>query len=134
MFFRRDLEAPLKRYKNFPVIAILGPRQSGKTTLAREFFKNYRFLSFEDPAIREFASSDPKGFLREYENTHGLVLDEFQYVPHLLSHIQLDVDEKGRAAYFILTGSQNFFFNESGNNPVTCWKGWYSYIIALFDT
>ncbi|TET34761.1 AAA family ATPase, partial [Candidatus Dependentiae bacterium] len=113
MFFRRDLEKPLERFRKFPVVAILGPRQSGKTTLARHFFKGYVFLSFEDPAIREFATTDPKGFLREYENERGLILDEFQYVPQILSYIQLEVDQKKRPGYFVLTGSQNFLANQA---------------------
>ncbi len=113
MFFKRDLEEPLRRYAQFPVIAILGPRQSGKTTLVKEFFKKHTFLSFEDTAIREFAITDPQGFLQTYDNAHGIILDEFQYAPQILSYIQLNVDLKKRPGYFILTGSQNFLMNQA---------------------
>lgn len=113
MFIKRDIEKALKRYINFPVIALLGPRQSGKTTLVKNYFKNHTFLSFEKPSIRRFAETDPEGFLKEYENDHGIILDEFQYVPEMLSYIQLEVDEKKRPGYFILTGSQNFLANQA---------------------
>ncbi|MCX5921905.1 MAG: ATP-binding protein [Candidatus Dependentiae bacterium] len=113
MFLKRDIEVTLKRYLNFPVVAILGPRQSGKTTLVKEYFKNHAYFSFEDPAIREFAASDPRGFLAENENEHGIILDEFQYVPEILSYIQLEVDLKTRPSYFIITGSQNFLMNQA---------------------
>ncbi len=113
MFLHRDMTKTLDRYANFPVIAVLGPRQSGKTTLVKEHFKNHKFFSFEDPAIREFATSDPNGFLKEQENEYGIILDEFQYVPQMLSYIQLEVDSKKRPGYFVITGSQNFLMNQA---------------------
>lgn len=113
MFITRKLARTIARYKKFPVIGILGPRQSGKTTLVRNYFKQHTFLSFEDPSIREFATQDPKGFLSHYENKYGIILDEFQYVPQILSYIQLEVDEKKRPGYFVLTGSQNFLMNQA---------------------
>lgn len=94
MFFKRKLSETLLRFSKFPVIAILGPRQSGKTTLAKHVFKKHVFINLEDPDMRDFAVKDPKGFLHEYENKHGIILDEFQYVPQLLSYIQITVDEK----------------------------------------
>lgn len=113
MFYKRVQQKTFKEFAKFPAIAILGPRQSGKTTLAKKVFKNHTFLSMEDPDIRDFAKSDPKGFLLEHENKHGIILDEFQYIPEILSYIQLEIDEKKRLGYFILTGSQNFLVNES---------------------
>lgn len=113
MFIKRDLEVVLKRYSKFPVIAIQGPRQSGKTTLAQHYFKKHTFLSLENPRLREFANTDPEGFLKEYENKHGIIIDEFQYAPQILSYIQLEVDAKKRPGYFVLTGSQNFLMNQT---------------------
>lgn len=113
MFFKRDLTKVLTRYSKFPVIALLGPRQSGKTTLVKYYFKNHIYLNLENPELRAFASEDPKRFLKEYDNKHGIIIDEFQYVPQLLSYIQVEVDEKKRLGYFILTGSQNFLMNQS---------------------
>lgn len=113
MFFKRALSQKLKRFSKFPVVALLGPRQSGKSTLARHFFKKHTFISLEDLENREFAKSDAKGFLKAYENKHGLILDEFQYVPDLLSYIQVEVDTQKRPGYFVLTGSQNFLMNQA---------------------
>jgi uncharacterized protein len=111
--YARTLAKTLKLYENFPVLAILGPRQSGKTTLVQSSFPKHKFLSLENPTTREFATNEPKRFLEVHENTHGIILDEFQYVPSLLSYIQLDVDSKKRKHYFILTGSQNFLMNQA---------------------
>lgn len=111
--FKRSLEKILTEYIKFPVVAILGPRQSGKTTLAQMFFKGYEYVSFEDLDTRNLAQNDPQKFLSIYENSKGIIIDEFQNVPDILSYIQLDVDSKKRPGYFILTGSQNFLMNQA---------------------
>ena len=113
MLLKRDLEITLKRYTKFRVIAILGPRQSGKTTLVKKFFKNHIFLSLEDINLREFARTDPRGFINQHDNKNGIIIDEFQYAPDILSYVQLEADEKNRSGYFILTGSQNFLMNQA---------------------
>jgi predicted AAA+ superfamily ATPase len=113
LYFNRDLAKVLKRYSKFPVVAILGPRQSGKTTLAKKHFKKHLYVNLENLELRAFALEDPNRFLREYENVHGIIIDEFQYVPQLLSYVQVAVDEKKRPGYFILTGSQNFLMNQA---------------------
>lgn len=112
-FFKRDLTQTLKKFTKFPVIALLGPRQSGKTTLVKNVFKNYQFVNLETPEVRERAITDPKRFLRELDNKHGIILDEFQHAPDILSYIQVEADEKKRPGYFILTGSQNFLANQA---------------------
>lgn len=96
-----------------PALAILGPRQSGKTTLAQATFPHHRYITLEDPAVRALALQDPRGFLANIENGHGVILDEFQNTPLLLSYIQGIIDAKKRPGYFILTGSQNFLANEA---------------------
>lgn len=111
--FKRDLTSTLKEYSKFPVIALLGPRQSGKTTLAKATFASHRYITLEDVNERTFAATDPKRFLSLNENEHGIILDEFQYVPEILSYIQVIVDEKKRPGYFVLTGSQNFLANQA---------------------
>lgn len=113
MIFKRDLSKTLKQYAKFPVVGVFGPRQSGKTTLVKQVFAKHTYLNFEDPTIRAYALEDPRGFLREHENKHGIILDEFQYVPGILSYIQLESDAKDRPGYFILTGSQNFLMNQA---------------------
>ena len=112
MFYKRDIIKKLKRVSKFPAVAILGPRQSGKTTLAKNYFKKHLYFSLENPMTREFVISDPERFLREHENKYGIILDEFQNAPQILSYIQLAVDEKKRPGYFVLTGSQNYLMNE----------------------
>lgn len=92
--------------KGYPVVAITGPRQSGKTTLARSAFANKAYVSLEDPDQREFAANDPRGFLGNYPD--GAVLDEVQHCPELFSYLQRIVDERRCAGLFVLTGSQQF--------------------------
>ena len=111
--YTRAMIKTLEFYSKFPVIAILGPRQSGKTTLTQLAFKNHTFVSLENPLTREFAKTEPEQFLKTHENQHGIIIDEFQYAPEILSYIQLDVDTKKRKNYFILTGSQNFLMNQA---------------------
>lgn len=90
----------------YPVITITGPRQSGKTTLARSAFADKPYVSLETPDEREFAATDPRGFLARWPQ--GVVIDEVQHVPALFSWIQSDVDAVGQMGRFVLTGSQNF--------------------------
>ncbi len=105
----RDVSPFLKKFAaQYPVIGILGPRQSGKTTLAQQLFPKHIYISFEDIDMRQFAQADPRRFLVEHENKYGLILDEIQYVPSILSYIQTYVDKHDVVGYFILTGSQNF--------------------------
>lgn len=94
----------------FPVVSITGPRQSGKTTLVKSLFGNHDYISLEDPNEREFAVTDPKGFLRRFSG--GVILDEIQRAPALLSYIQGIVDSEDRPGQFILTGSQQFHLME----------------------
>lgn len=111
--FNRDIESIIRDYKQFPVIAILGPRQSGKTTIAQKSFKNHTYVSLEHIKTREFAQEDPERFLQFYDNEHGIIIDEFQHVPEILSYIQINVDSKKRPGYYILTGSHNFLMNQA---------------------
>ena len=113
MIRRKITEDILDGARYFPVIGILGPRQSGKTTIARELFKDHAYLSLEDLDLRAMAQNDPRTFLLANKNIHGIVIDEFQYVPKLLSYIQTIVDQDQKPGYFILTGSQNFLMNEA---------------------
>lgn len=113
MFFQRSLSKTFRRYTKFPVVSLLGPRQSGKTTLVRKYFDKHLYLNLENPELRSFAQEDPNRFLKENANKHGIIIDEFQYAPQLLSYIQVNVDEEKKAGYFILTGSQNFLVNHT---------------------
>jgi len=92
--------------EKFPIIAITGPRQSGKTTFSKQLRPEYSYVNLEDITNREFAKNDPKGFLNTYKN--GAIIDEIQYVPELFSYLQVFTDERNQVGEYIITGSQNF--------------------------
>jgi predicted AAA+ superfamily ATPase len=108
----RDLSARLRSaLASFPVVFLTGPRQSGKTTLARTTEPDYRYISFEDLHNRDEALRDPVGFLRRLEGAPGIILDEAQRVPELFSYLQGFADDR-RGGPVVLTGSQNFLMLE----------------------
>ncbi len=92
--------------QGFPIVAITGPRQAGKTTLARAVFADKPYVSLEYPEEQEFAAADPRRFLARFGE--GVVIDEAQRCPELFSYLQTQVDLRGRMGEFILTGSQQF--------------------------
>lgn len=95
-----------ERLKSYPVVVITGPRQSGKTTLARWVAPSLPYFSLEDPDTRAFATEDPRGFLSQASD--GAILDEVQRCPDLFSYLQGIVDQDGRMGRFLLTGSSQF--------------------------
>lgn len=97
--------------RQYPVLSITGPRQSGKTTLARTLFSKHQYVNFEDLETLSLARQDPKGFLNRY--TSPVIFDEVQKVPELLSYIMVNVDEDPTPGRFILTGSQNFSLSQA---------------------
>jgi len=103
MIKRHILKHLLKVAKFFPAVTILGPRQSGKTTLAKMAFPKLPYISLENPDIRAFASEDPRSFLAKYPV--GAILDEIQRVPSLLSYLQEILDNSKHNGRFVLTGS-----------------------------
>lgn len=100
----------LSAAKSLPIVTLVGPRQSGKTTLVRDVFPEKPYRTLEDPDVRAFASEDPRGFLGGLEG--GAILDEIQRVPDLLSYLQGMVDAHPEPGRFILTGSQHFLLME----------------------
>lgn len=90
----------------YPILAITGPRQAGKTTLAQTTFPDKRYLSLEDPDQRAFAEEDPRAFLARLPQ--GAILDEAQRCPALFSYLQTRVDAEKKMGQFVLTGSQQF--------------------------
>jgi len=92
--------------RDYPVVTVTGPRQSGKTTLVRAAFPRHRYASLEDPDARAFAMEDPRGFLGQFRGR--VILDEVQRVPDIFSYIQGIVDDADRPGQFVLSGSQNF--------------------------
>lgn len=103
----RNIAPVLRRAaQQYPVITITGPRQSGKTTLARSAFPQLPYVSLEEPDVRQFALQDPHGFLSGLSG--GAVIDEIQRAPQLPSYLQTLVDEDAAPGRFVLTGSQHF--------------------------
>jgi uncharacterized protein len=107
MVINRKIEEAIKdALTKYPIIALTGPRQSGKTTLLKHVFPDFQYVSLENPDNRNFAETDPNGFLSRY--TSLVIFDEVQRVPALFSYLQTMVDERGLMGQFILSGSQNF--------------------------
>ncbi len=105
-YIYRDITDAIKNStKYFPVITVTGPRQSGKSTLLRHIFPDIPYCSLETPDLRISAEEDPRGFLDNYHN--GVIIDEVQRFPDLLSYIQGIVDENPDRKFY-LTGSSNF--------------------------
>ncbi len=114
MFIKRDITEQLLAFSRFfPVVALLGPRQSGKTTLAQAVFSQYFYLNLENLDQRAIALLDPRGFLEKLLAHPGVIIDEFQHAPELLSYLQVIVDREKRPGFFILTGSHNFLMNQA---------------------
>src|SRR6201996_7640887 len=108
----RTAEITLKKLATqFKAIALTGPRQSGKSTLARTTFPDKKYVSLENPDVRETALTDTRGFLNNLPN--GAIIDEAQRVPELFSYLQQVLDESNEKGRFILTGSNNFLMLES---------------------
>ncbi len=96
----------LELARQYPVITITGPRQSGKTTLVKKLFADKKYVSLENPDLREMALSDPRAFLKEIQD--GAILDEIQRAPNILSYLQEMVDNSAEKGKYILTGSNQF--------------------------
>lgn len=113
MDIQRKAQAALLRLANqFPVIGITGPRQSGKTTLAKMTFPQKKYVSLDDKEMRTLASSNPKDFLQAFPD--GVIIDEAQKVPDIFDAIKFEVDNKKHApGKFILTGSSQFKLKEN---------------------
>ena len=110
---KRDLTPKIiELLKKFPIVAITGPRQSGKTTLSKFIRPYYKYVNLENLSDREFAKTDPIGFLQTYRN--GVIIDEIQNVPSLFSYLQIVTDERNINGEYIITGSQNFLMMDWG--------------------
>ena len=105
--YKRESEKIIKSLSRvYPIVAVTGPRQSGKTTLTKSIFKKKHYVSLEDLDQRSFAREDPRGFLTQAKE--GLLIDEIQNVPELFSYMQGIVDKNRKTGHFIITGSQQF--------------------------
>lgn len=112
MLIDRKIETELKNVmQEYPVVTITGPRQSGKTTLAKKVYPHFNYCNLEFPDVRLLAEEDPRAFFKQYKAP--LIIDEIQRVPHLLSYIQGIVDQENSNGMFLLTGSQQLQLNEA---------------------
>ncbi|KAF0139238.1 MAG: ATP-binding protein P-loopNTPAse superfamily [Ignavibacteria bacterium] len=110
MIKRKAEKTLLQLAKEYKSVAVIGPRQSGKTTIVKKVFPNKPYVSLENPDVRRFAVEDTRGFLNGYPE--GAILDEAQRVPELFSYLQQILDDRDKAGQFILTGSNNFLLQE----------------------
>lgn len=111
---KRDMQQILKKYASqFQVISIMGPRQSGKTTLAKLTFPDYAYVSLEEEEVARDALNDPRGFLYKYTKKGGVIFDEIHNAPVLLSYMQTYVDTHKKPGQFIITGSHNILLNQA---------------------
>ena len=104
---QRELQTQLSEY---PIVTIVGPRQAGKTTLVRSVLPDYTYVNLENPEIRQFATEDPKAFLKQYPKR--TIFDEIQRTPQLLSYLQEIVDQEQINGQFVLTGSHQLLLRE----------------------
>lgn len=114
---RRISSHVLQLAKYYPAVSITGPRQAGKTTLARLLFPDYRYVNFEDISQRDAFNGDPRAFLEVYAD--NVILDEVQRVPELFNYLLVAIDEDRRPGRFVLTGSQNFLMVDAITQSLT---------------
>ena len=103
-------------FEQYPFVTVTGPRQSGKTTLCRAAFPGLDYANLEAPDQREFAESDPRGFLAQFDE--GAIIDEVQHVPALMSYLQVIADERNCNGLFVLTGSEQFRLSDAINQSL----------------
>jgi predicted AAA+ superfamily ATPase len=126
---QREAAATLRKLASqYKAVAIVGPRQSGKTTLSRFVFPEKAYVNFENPDIRLFATQDPRGFLSNYPE--GAIFDEAQRVPDIFSYLQQILDESNTKGLFIISGSNNFLLQESISQSLAGRVG-YIYLLPL---
>ena len=129
MLLTRTAEKELRTLAGqFKAVAVVGPRQSGKTTLVRMAFPDKTYVSLENPDTRRFAIEDPRGFIAGYPD--GAILDEIQRTPDIFSYLQQVLDENKGKGRFIITGSNNFLLQENISQSLAGRVG-YLYLLPL---
>lgn len=104
---QRDIASKIKQLSGkFPIVTVTGPRQSGKSTLLKNLFPDYKYVSLENPDMRMFATDDPNGFIKTFDN--HVIIDEAERVPSLFSYLQTHIDDVNETGMYMLAGSRNF--------------------------
>jgi predicted AAA+ superfamily ATPase len=112
LLIKRQLITHVRNAATFyPIVSVAGPRQAGKSTMLKQAFPDYQYVSMEDPDIYALATSDARGFFDSY--TEGVIIDEAQKVPNLFSYMQGIVDKKRTPGRFVLSGSQNYLLHRN---------------------
>ena len=112
LLIKRQLITHVRNAATFyPIVSVAGPRQAGKSTMLKQAFPDYQYVSMEDPDIYTLATSDARGFFDSY--TDGVIIDEAQKVPNLFSYMQGIVDKKRSPGRFVLSGSQNYLLHRN---------------------
>lgn len=101
----------LEMIGKYPIVTLTGPRQSGKSTLLKYSFPDYKYVSLEDPDMRVYAQTDPRGFLATYPDK--TIIDEAQRVPELFSFLQTHIDSQSKEGMYLLAGSHNFLMMQT---------------------
>ncbi|MDR0957157.1 MAG: ATP-binding protein [Candidatus Nomurabacteria bacterium] len=108
----RDITSKIMELTNkYSIVSVLGPRQSGKSTLLKDTFQDYKYVTLEDIDERTMANEDPRGFLQKYDTK--IIIDEAQYAPEIFSYLQTKTDQDKIDGQYILSGSQNFLLLKS---------------------
>jgi predicted AAA+ superfamily ATPase len=129
---KREAEKQLKVLaEQFKAVAVVGPRQSGKTTLVKMIFKDKAYVNFKNPDTRLFAMDEPRGFLANYPN--GAIFDEAQRVPEIFSYLQQILDESDIKGMFIITGSNNFLLQETISQSLAGRVGYLNLLPLTLD-
>ncbi|PIQ78221.1 AAA family ATPase [Candidatus Peregrinibacteria bacterium CG11_big_fil_rev_8_21_14_0_20_46_8] len=111
MYYSREVAHQIEKLrKGFPVISVIGPRQSGKTTFLQHYFKHYSYFNLENPQTRDLIEQDPQQFITL--NPKNIIIDEVQRLPDLLSYIQVHVDKQQEMGSIVISGSQNLLISE----------------------
>lgn len=122
--FQRDMSATLEAAsRNFPIVVLTGPRQSGKTTLLRQQFPSYQYFNLEFPDTRALVEEDPRGVIERYRE-RGLIIDEAQRYPDIFSYLQGYVDEQPQPGQFLLSGSQNMLLADQLSQSLAGRAAW----------
>ena len=113
MYFHREIELKFKElYSQYPIVTLMGPRQSGKTTFVKHVLSDIPYVNLEDPTIRQLITADPNAFFDS--SPDGLILDEIQRMPEILSYLQVRVDKQpDKTGLYVLTGSHQLELHQA---------------------